>query len=447
MEELEDTNFIGYRIKIYPTKDQETIFKSYFGTSRFVYNLCLSIQKDHYKRYLQGEEKSSFISFIDMNNKISDLKRTNDEYKWLSNFDSKSITYVIKDLSKAYKYYFKNSKHYRLPKYKKKKYSDQMFPIRADRLQISNTEVRIPSIGYVYCGNHGYDNIIGSGNAKIQSFPYKHYYNARVIYDGYSYWLAFSLERSHKEGIEPNSCKKFKNNDLWQHKSSSDPIGIDLNAHKDSWIVLSNGKIYQRPNCYKEDKQIAKYYRKLMHKIKINKEKKTNSTIANTKLKEPDRTKNEEKILKKLNKAYKRKTNKKLAVIHKCACDILTEKPKFVVMESLNINNMMIPRFSNTNKKFRTRFNKKISESIMNTAQSIIGKKIINNGIPVYKADNEFPSSQLCSNCGYRQKIGSNRIYKCPCCGNIIDRDLNAAINLSNYFTYNEFACNKALIV
>lgn len=378
------------------------------------------------------------MTFVDLNNKITELKKTN-KYKWLNDFDSKSITYVVKDTIKAYKNYFNNPKMYKKPRYKKKKWNYNTFPIRSDRLRIQKNEIRIPSIGNVYCNNHNHNEIIGSGNIQVKLVPYKHYYGSRIIYDGYSYWLAFSLKKSHDEGIEPNSCKKFKNNEIWQLKSNSKAIGIDLNAHNDSWITLSNGKVYKRPDCYKEEKQIKKYQRKLLHKLKINKEKKTNSTVANTKLKEPNYTKNEEKILKKLNKAYKRKTNKKISVIHKCACDILSEKPEFVVMESLNVMDMIIPRSSEISYKHRKRHNNKIYDSMMSTVQYIIRNKISSNNIPVYKANKKFPSSQLCSNCGHKQKIGIKRVYKCPNCGNIIDRDLNAAINLSNYFNYEEF--------
>ena len=44
------------------------------------------------------------------------------------------------------------------------------------------------------------------------------------------------------------------------------------------------------------------------------------------------------------------------------------------------------------------------------------------------------PSSQICSNCGHRQKLSLNdRIYECPKCGTEIDRDINAAINIRNF--------------
>ena len=60
--------------------------------------------------------------------------------------------------------------------------------------------------------------------------------------------------------------------------------------------------------------------------------------------------------------------------------------------------------------------------------------KCNNRNIPIMFADKEYPSSQLCSNCGNRRKIGSEKTYICPVCGLRINRDINAAINLSNYY-------------
>lgn len=444
MGNLEDEKFIGYKIKLYPTPEQEQIFKEYFGAARFVYNLCISLECEHYKKHLLGEEKFPSMNFIDLNNKLTELKKT-EEYKWLNDFDAKSMTYVVKDLVKSYKNYFQNPSKYRKPRLKKRKNHHQMFPIRSDRLRVNENTVRIPSIGIVYVDNHNHPEIIGSGNTDIMSLNYKHYYNSRIIFDGYSYWISFELVQSLEENNEPNSFKRFKNNKVWQHKKSTNPIGMDINLHSDTWITLSNGKIYQRPNCKKEDRQIAKYSRKLNHKLRMNKslkeEKKTNSTVAN-KLEEPSYTKNEEKILKKLNKAYKRRTNKKLAVIHECACDILSEKPEYFVMETLSSYDMLIPRSEEINCKHRKNHNRMVYESMIYTVQRIINEKLSNNNIPVYKADREFPSTQLCSQCGYRQKIGPKRVYKCPHCGNVIDRDMNSAINLSNYFNYNEAVYN-----
>ena len=326
--------YIGYKIKLYPVEEQEQIFKKYFGASRFVYNLGISLQEEHYKRYKEGLEKYSSLSYFQLINKLREKINNDNNYIWLNKFDSFSLTFIMKDVRIAYDMFFDNiCKH---PKYHKKKYHHQMFAIRSDRLSIFEDSVKLPSIGIVSCDRHNHKEIIGNGYNKIKNQIYRHYYNARVIFDGCDYWLTFEMEVSHEDGIEANSCKRFKNNEIWQHKDYSEPIGIDLGCKKQNWIVDSRGNRISRPDTTKEEKRIKKYQRKLAIKQRVNDElmgKKANSTIANNAKRSNKRqyTKNEEKILKKLNKAYKRITNKKKAAIHDYACSIIQEKPSSIL--------------------------------------------------------------------------------------------------------------------
>ena len=57
------------------------------------------------------------------------------------------------------------------------------------------------------------------------------------------------------------------------------------------------------------------------------------------------------------------------------------------------------------------------------------------NNIEFVVADRYFPSSKLCSCCGYIKKDLklSDRTYICSECGNIMDRDYQASVNLYNY--------------
>ena len=429
-----DKDYIGYKFKLYPTPEQEQIFKEYFGVCRFVYNLGISLQEKNRKEYLLGKTDVSTLTFISLDKKLSKIKRTN-KYEWLNKYSTSSLTCIMRDVAKAYKNYFNGL--CRKPKYKKKKaWANQSFPVRPDRMIVRKDTVRLSSIGDVYIGNHGYDECIGNGREAAIYDGYKHYYNSRVVFDGCNYYLTFSLLKS--EINQPNSCKRFKNNEVWQHKKCSEPLGIDINAHYDTWIVLSDGKVFKRPDTRKEDKCLARDHRRLINKMRINKEKKTNSTVVDTKLKEPIYTKNEIKLLKKINKKYNKKSNKKRAVIHECGCYILDKKPEYLVMETLSVDDMFMKPSDDIRYKHRIHHNNMITESIIYTVQNMLETKLISNDIPVYYADSSYPSSQLCSCCGYRQKIGINRIYKCPVCGNVMDRDLNAAKNISNYFNYNE---------
>jgi len=61
--------------------------------------------------------------------------------------------------------------------------------------------------------------------------------------------------------------------------------------------------------------------------------------------------------------------------------------------------------------------------------------KCLKYGIEFVEVDKWFPSSKTCSECGYvKNKLSlSEREFRCECCGTIMDRDKNAAVNLSRY--------------
>ncbi len=75
---------------------------------------------------------------------------------------------------------------------------------------------------------------------------------------------------------------------------------------------------------------------------------------------------------------------------------------------------------------------KAVSDAGMGELRRQIEYKAAWNGVNVVVADRWFPSSKMCSQCGCLQPMPlSERVYRCPDCGFVIDRDLNAAVNLS----------------
>ena len=57
-------------------------------------------------------------------------------------------------------------------------------------------------------------------------------------------------------------------------------------------------------------------------------------------------------------------------------------------------------------------------------------------GTAIVVADRWFPSSKTCSGCGSIDAdltLGDHRMYSCTACGLVIDRDVNAAVNLARY--------------
>lgn len=109
--------------------------------------------------------------------------------------------------------------------------------------------------------------------------------------------------------------------------------------------------------------------------------------------------------------------------VHQVTRDIVNTLPKAIVMEDLKVRNMM---------KNHT-LAKAISEQMWSEFRRQIEYKAKMKGIKVVFADPFFPSSKTCSHCGNVKKDLQlkDRIYICPVCGHVIDRDLNASMNLA----------------
>ena len=214
---MESDNYISYKFKLYPTLEQEEIFKKYFGACRFVYNLGINLQKEQYQKSKENENINfNSLSYYELDNELRKLKKT-EEFKWLNDFNAFTLTLTLKDVRNAYDRFFKGLSKY--PKYKKKKNANKSFPVRYNRLVIDKNYIQLPNIGKVYCGNHNHPECIGSGYKNTVKHKYRHYVNSRIIFDGCSYWISFTMEVSSEEGIEANSCKRFKNNEIWNNKN------------------------------------------------------------------------------------------------------------------------------------------------------------------------------------------------------------------------------------
>ena len=78
--------------------------------------------------------------------------------------------------------------------------------------------------------------------------------------------------------------------------------------------------------------------------------------------------------------------------------------------------------------------NRNIRSGLQRSCMCEIRRQLEYKAYHLVKADKWYPSTQLCSNCGTRQKLTiDQRTYHCPHCGLELDRDLNAALNLSHY--------------
>ena len=376
----------GYRIKIFPKEEQKKMIHKSFGCTRFIYNWCIDRISENYNK------TKKTLSSIELQKEIVILKKQI-EYSWLNEVSANMLKQVTIDCSNAYKRWFKlikqNNNIKGKPRYKSRK-SKQNCPTRTDRMTFNGRYVHLEKIGNVKLSKVKIDL-----DGKLM--------NARLNFDGIDYWLSFSVE--------------YKDIQL-EEKPKTEPIGIDLGLK--TLVYCSNGNTYKKPHTKIIDKKIKHFQRRIskIYQPMIDYCKETRTKFSTLK-----KSNNLTKLEKELRKYQIRKTNILDSNIHRITSDLIKINPEKIVIEDLNVKGMMS--------------NHKLARSIQSSKFYEIRRQLMykckNNNIELIVADRFYPSSKTCSSCG---KIKDDlklkdRVYRCPHCGTIIDRDLNAAINLS----------------
>lgn len=255
-----------------------------------------------------------------------------------------------------------------------------------------NGKLQIPSIGDVRFGSvrEGFDL-----SCKKQI--------ASVSFDG-KYWYL-----SYVEDVE---------NQLDTLHSYTDGVGVDLGIKtlatvSDGTIVL-NIKTFRRVRIL--NKRLKRLQRKVSRKYLINRCDKHNKTKNIIKL---------ERQIRLINRSIK---NIRINHIRKFVSDLVKKQPKYIAIEDLNIRGMMKNKY----------LAKDIANCSFYTIREHLIRKATERNIVVRLVDRFYPSSKICSNCGScKENLKlSQRVYRCDNCKHIIDRDLNASINIANADKY-----------
>ena len=362
------------KIILYPTETQQTTINKLLGCCRLVYNKCLEHRNKVYEETKESGSLSKSYKYF------CELKEM-EEYSFLkTDAHSKVIQQSLIDQDNAFKNFF--TKKSKFPKFKSKKDNEQKcrFPndaisgIKGNRINIIKT----------------LKNIHFKCSRKDESYLNK---NQGLIVSGTltktcsgKYYFSILINK-------PHEVRFNKTNNV---------VGIDLGI-KDL-IITSNGEKF-------ENKQ---FYRK--QEIKL---KKLNRKFAKT---QKD-SNNHQKIRVKLAKLNEKIKNQRLWYIHHIVNRLLNEN-QVIVMEDLNISGMMQ--------------NHKLAKSIQDVSfcelKRILEYKASWEDKQVIFIDRFYPSSKLCSGCGYKKDDLqlSDREWVCPECGAVHDRDINAAVNILN---------------
>ena len=376
----------SFKVRLLPTPEQEQAMKQHAGASRFIYNYMLAEQK---RRHEAGEKH---LSAFDMNKLLTPLKKQ-EKYSWLNGVSNRMLTHSCADLSKAYDRFFKKlAKH---PKFKSRKRSRTSFPVR-ETIYFKDGWVLVEKIGKVAYKTN-YDLPQGKGHK---------FSNPRISNDNGKWVLTFGMEC---ESQAPVLTDK--------------PMGIDVGV-KDLAVAAFGGEQIVFHNVNKS-KRVRTLERKKRHVQKvISRKYRTNGSYAKTKGVE-----RYERILKTIH--YKLSCIRR-NYIHQTTHALVSRLPHTVCVEDLNVTGMMKNRH----------LSKAIQDQGLGEFFRQMEYKCAWNGIELVKVGRFYPSSKTCSCCGEvkRDLKLSERTYKCPHCGLVIDRDYNAAINLMKYVASQERA-------
>lgn len=373
-----------YKIRIYPTAEQEEKLWRHIGASRYIWNYMLAEQK---RRYEAGEKHLSAFDTIKL---LTPLKKT-EEYSWLNNVSNTTLQTICRDLDKAYKSCFK--KISKAPRFKSRKKAKPNFPVRADAIYFQDGTVNVEKIGKT---KYRTDRELPTGRSTAK------FTNPRISNVNGKWILTVGVE---SENQAPTLTDKS--------------MGIDLGV-KELAVVEFNGQAYIFHNINKSRKM-----RQLKQKLKQLQRRISRKYEANRSGTKYNKTRNIEKEEAKLQKLYARIANIRQNYLHQTTHKLVSMLPNRVVMEDLNVTGMM------KNKHL----SRAIAEQCFSEFIRQMKYKCEWNGIGFIQVGRFYPSSKTCSHCGHIKKglKLSDRTYECSECGLTIDRDYNAAVNLSKY--------------
>ena len=379
----------GYKYRIYPSNNQIVLIHKTFGCVRKMWNslLAQSLDNDN-QHYLPKNERTK---------KQYSVKGIKQEYGYMYEVDALALTGTWRNLKQAWSNHFRKNSPSGAPRFKKKRYAQSYqtcnlvhncHGLGSIRI-INKNHITIPKIGYVKIRLHrSFQGIIKT--VTIRETASGEFYATLVVDD------------------QPDRPQLAK---------TKQAVGIDLNIKNSETIVTSDGEIISKPDTTKLELELHKQQKKLAKRLVVaHKLKKTVWESMNYHKQRQRVAKIQAKIAR-IRKDW----------LNKVTWNLVNTYDE-IHIEDLNVGGMVRNHY----------LAKHISDSLFGEFRRQLAYKCEWCGKQLFLVDRWYPSSQLCSNCGYRFKGTKDlkvREWVCPQCGKHHSRDVNAAINILNYTT------------
>ena len=334
------------KIRLYPNKNQATMFNKLLGCYRVVYNQCLSRKIKSYEETNTSENLSTLGQFVH-----HELLK-NDNFIWLREQNTKVLKQAVKDMLTAYKNFFEQHTGY--PKFKSKHDNKQ-----SCRFELGAISKRNDYTAY-HLSLANIKNVKFRCNEKYARYLQKHHGNIRQAtltrLPCGEYYLSILVDGDLTRKVQETNTV----------------VGIDLGV-KD-FVITSNGEVFRNLHFKKsESKNIKRLQRQLSKKQKG--------------------SSNRKKARIKLAKLYKKINDRKQYYLHSVSNSLIDEN-QVICMEDLNVKGMV----RNHN------LAESISEMNFGEFRRMLEYKTNWYNRKIVFVDRFYPSSKTCNNCGYINK-------------------------------------------
>lgn len=363
---------LSFKTELKPNNKQVTKFRQHCGVARHAYNWGNSIILETLK--IRETDKSVKIpSAIDLHKRL--VAQVKQEYPWYYESSKASPQQALAELRTAWDRCFK--KVSKQPRFKKKGVSGDSFYLEQGTqakpgINNDGKRVKLPKIGWVRLH---------------EPLPITAFHNCVISRKADRWFIAFKYEI--EQAVTP---------------PDSPTVGVDIGIKE--LAVCSNGQVFANPKAYRRmSRKMKRLQRRVSKRVKG--------------------SNNRKKAVAKLAKLHLKVSNIRKDAIHKLT-NCLAKNHSEVKIEELNVKAFLK--------------NHKLAGAIADCGMYEFKRQLeyktekFNSKLTL--VDGFFPSSQICSSCcNHRHKMPLKvRVFECPNCGNVQDRDLNAANNIERWF-------------